>query len=175
MDFLNLAKTRYSCRHYAAKPVEKESLEQVLEAGRVAPSAKNLQPWYFIVIDDPVLLKNIKSCYQKEWIQSAPIVIAVLGDHHLAWHRDDGKDHTDIDISIAIDHMTLAATSLGLGTCWVCKFDAKKVSELLNLPDNIEPIALLPIGYPVDSKDCNRHDKLRKPHNEIIFYNQFKQ
>ena len=173
MEFLNLAKSRYSCRHYSSKPIEKEQLIEVLEAGRVAPSAKNLQPWYFIVIDEPELLKNIKSCYQKEWIQSAPCIIVILGNHNISWHRDDGKDHCDIDVSIAIDHMTLAATNIGLATCWVCKFDAKKAAEILQLPEHIEPVALIPIGYPTDKTDINRHEKLRKPLQEIVFYNEF--
>jgi nitroreductase len=173
MEFLELAKSRYSSRKYKSQSIEKEKLELVLEAGRIAPSASNKQPWYFIVVDEPELLQNIKSCYQKDWIQSAPCVIVILGDHNLSWKRDDGKDHCDVDISIAIDHMTLAATNIGLSTCWICKFDAKKTSEIFNLPSHIEPIALLPIGYPEDQTNTNRHDRLRKPLHEIVFWNEF--
>lgn len=174
MNFLELAKSRYSCRHYAAKPIEKSHLYKVLEAGRIAPSAKNLQPWQFVVVDKDKILSAIKSCYQKNWIQSAPCIIVALGNHDQSWQREDGKDHCDIDLSIAIDHMTLAATDAGLATCWVCKFDAKKVSEILNLPDYIEPVALLPIGYPTDRADTERHKKLRKPIDEIVQWNEYK-
>lgn len=173
MKLLELAKNRYSSRKYQSKKIEKEHLMYVLETGRIAPSAKNLQPWYFVVIYEEQKLKEIKSCYQKDWIESAPCIIVIIGDHKQAWHRDDGKDHTDIDVSIAIDHMTLAATEVGLATCWVCKFDAKKTSKLLDLPAYLEPIALLPIGYPADKTDIKRHERLRKPLNEIVFYNEF--
>ena len=173
MDFLQLAKSRYSCRKYQDKPIEKEVMTKVLEAGRVAPSAKNNQPWRFVVIDDKDLLAKIKSCYQREWIQSAPCVIAVCGNHMQSWRRADGKDHCDIDISIAIDHMTLAATDNGLGTCWVCKFDSMKAAEILHLPDGVEAIALLPIGYPADKTNHERHNTLRKPLNEVVSWNKF--
>jgi nitroreductase len=108
-SFLELAKSRYSCRNFQPRPVDEKDLMKVLEAGRIAPSAANLQPWYFVVVREQEQLKKVKSCYHRNWIDSAPCVIVICGDHSRSWKRDDGKDHCDIDVAIAVDHMTLAA------------------------------------------------------------------
>ena len=173
MAFIDLAKKRYSSRKYLDKPVDKELLIKVLDAGRVAPSAKNKQPWHFVVITQEALLKQIRSCYEREWLETAKCIIVVCGDHREAWRRADGKIHTDIDVAITIDHMTLAATDLGLSTCWVCKFDVLKCAKIMELPEGVEPIALIPIGYPADETDENRHDRLRKPLDEIVHWEKF--
>jgi len=173
MDFLELAKKRYSCRKYKDQPVEEEQLMQVLEATRLAPSAKNKQPWHFIIIQEEENLKKIKSCYKRDWIESAPLIIVACGDHKSAWRRSDGKDHTDIDMAISIDHLTLAATDIGLATCWVCKFDVMRCAEILQLPDGVEPVALIPIGYPADKVDTGRHNKARESLNDIVHKDQF--
>ena len=173
MEFLELAKRRYSSRKYLDKPVEKEVLLKVLEAGRVAPSASNKQPWHFVIITDDQSLGEIRECYEREWLKSAKCIIVVCGDHREAWRRADGKIHTDIDIAIAVDHMTLAATDLGLSTCWICKFDALKCAKVLDLPEGVEPIVLLPIGYPADETKIDRHDHLRKPLDEIVHWDKF--
>lgn len=171
MDFMELAKKRFSVRKYKDTKVDRDKIKEVLEAGRIAPSAVNFQPWHFIVIDDEELKEKICTTYGRNWIKFAPVIIVVCGDHNVSWHRDDGKDHCDIDIAIAIDHMTLKATEMGLGTCWVCKFDAEKCHDILNLPDNIEAIALLPLGYPLKEADTERHQKMRKSAEEITHWN----
>jgi nitroreductase len=168
--FLELAKNRYSCRKYDSRPVEAEKLELILEAGRLAPSAANYQPWYFFILTEADSLAKIHQVYHREWFRSAPTVIVICGDHHAAWKRSDGKDHCDIDVAITTDHMTLQATELGLATCWICNFDAMKTSELLKLPDHMEPVVLMPVGYPLDRVDPDRHIKKRKPLSEIISY-----
>jgi len=170
MDFLTLARQRFSVRQYQDKPVEKEKLEQILEAGRIAPSAVNFQPWRFIVIQEDTLKAEVCSAYNRDWIKKAPAIIIICGVHSESWHRSDGKDHCDIDIAIAADHMTLAAAGLGLGTCWVCNFDSIKAGQIFNLPDGMEAAVLLPIGYPAEPPDTNRHKKLRKTAGEIIFW-----
>ncbi len=147
---LDLAQKRYSVRDYQGKKVEKEKLTRVLEAGRLSPTAVNKQPLEYIVVSDQGLKDRIIEAYPREWIKSAPTIIVVTLDHSKAWVRRDGKDHGDIDGGIAIGHMTLAATDLGLGTCIVCHFDNKMVQETFDLPSDIEAIALLPIGYPKD-------------------------
>jgi len=173
MEFIELAKKRYSSRKYLDKPVERELLLKVLEAGRVAPSAKNRQPWHFVVITQEESLGKIRECYDRNWLKTAKCIIVVCGDHREAWRRTDGKIHTDIDVAIAIDHMTLVATDLGLATCWICKFDVMKCVSALDLPEGVEPIALLPVGYPADEADVNRHEQLRKPIEETVHWEKF--
>lgn len=168
MNFLDLAKRRYSVRKFKNKPIEEEKLNYVLEAGRVAPSACNFQPWYFIVVKDEELKKKVADTYGRDWIYKAPVIIAACGDHSQSWHRADGKDHCDIDVAISVTHMTLAAAEQGLGTCWVCAFDAKKCHEVLELPENMEVIALIPIGYPDDAVDPDRHAIKRKDMGQIV-------
>ncbi len=172
MKFLDLAKQRYSSRNYKSTPIEEDKIKQILEAGRIAPSAVNNQPWFFIVIKDSNL-ENIKNSYHREWFNTAPLVLAICGDHSQSWKRSDGKDHCDIDVSIAIDHMTLAATELGLATCWVCNFDIEKCNKYLKLPENIELIALLSVGYPNDKVNINRHSSKRKSLEEIVRWETF--
>ena len=168
MNFLDLAKRRYSVRKFKAVPIEEEKLNYVLEAGRVAPSACNFQPWYFVVVKDEDLKKKVADTYGRDWIYKAPVIIAACGDHSQSWHRGDGKDHCDIDIAIAVTHMTLAAAEQGLGTCWVCAFDAKKCQEVLGLSENMEVIALIPLGYPEDTVDPDRHAARRKDIRQIV-------
>jgi nitroreductase len=168
--FLKIAKERYSCRKYFPKPVEPDKLEQILEAGRIAPSAANLQPWHFYVIQGETELRKIHAVYHREWFQTAPCVIVICGDHSRSWKRKEGKDHCDVDAAIATDHMTLQATALGLATCWICNFDPERTRELLDLPGNLEPIVILPLGYPADEADADRHNEKRKPLSEVVTY-----
>lgn len=170
MEFSELAKARFSCRKYANRLVEKEMLEKVLLVARTAPSAKNLQPWKFFVIQNTELLDQIKSCYKREWIKHTNTIIVAVGNHNEAWRRRDGKSSIDIDLSIAIDHITLAATEIGLATCWIGMFDAQKCSEILELKEGEEAIALLPIGYPEQETLLDRHDRLRKSLDEIVVW-----
>jgi nitroreductase len=171
MSLLDIMKSRYSVRNYEDKAVEKEKLLQVLEAGRLAPSAVNFQPVQFIVITEASQKQKIFEAYPRGWIMEAPAIIVACGDHRISWKRSDGKDHCDIDVAIAVDHMSLAAVDLGLGSCWVCAFDAKKCSELLELPGNLEPVVLLPIGYP---KSGRLTEAKRKSIDEIVSWEKYK-
>ena len=169
--FIELAKARYSCRNYSARSVEQEKLDLVLEAGRVAPSAVNFQPWHFYVIREKEDLEHFYAAYHREWFRTAPCVIVICADHSQSWKRKgDGKDHADVDAAICTDHMTLQAAELGLGTCWICNFYVDKTRELLNLPGHMEPVVILPLGYPMDSADPERHAEKRKPLSEIVTY-----
>ena len=171
MSVLDLMKKRCSVRKFEDKPVEKEKMLTVLEAARIAPSACNNQPWHFVVVQEESLRLRIS----ERWGKVVPAIIVVCGDHEQAWHRgSDGKDHTDVDASIAIDHMTLMAAELGLGTCWVCSFSPEDSRDALGLPDHIEPIALLPIGYPAEMKLSDRHDEDRKPIEEIVSWDDYR-
>lgn len=172
MNFIDIVKKRCSVREYSSKPVEKEKLENVLEAARLAPSACNLQPWRFYVIQDTEMLKKIQSCYGREWLQTAPAVIAIVGNHEVSWKRKlyDNKDHCDIDIAITTEHLILAAAEAGLGTCWICNFDAARCKELLQLSDSEEVIALTPIGYPAKENVWETTVKSRKKMEEVVFW-----
>lgn len=165
MSFLELTKKRYSVRKYKDEPVEREKLLQVLEAARYAPSACNYQPWHFIVVTDEELKNRIAETYPRDWFREAPVVIVACGDHSSSWKRGDGKDHCDVDLAIAIEHMALAAADLGFCTCWVCAFDARRCHEILELPDNLEVVALLPLGYPAEE---GIPEKKRKGLDEIV-------
>lgn len=170
MSFLELAKKRFSLRSYKPDSVSDEDLNYVLEAGRVAPSAVNYQPWKFLVVREKKNLEQIHKLYHRDWFKQAPVVIILFADHSEAWKRGDGKDHADIDVAIAADHMTLAATDKGLGTCWICNFDKQKTVEFFNLPDHLEPVVFLPLGYPEVEPDIERHDSKRKPMEEIVWF-----
>ncbi|MCH5346920.1 MAG: nitroreductase family protein [Muribaculaceae bacterium] len=149
--FKDIVERRYSCRAYQPVAVGRDKIEAVLEMARLAPSACNRQPWRFIVLESDADRQIVHEAYARDWVKTAPAYIVACGDHSTAWHRgDDNKDHTDVDISIAVEHICLAATALGLGTCWICNFDAYLVADCLNLPENLEPIAIIPIGYPAD-------------------------
>jgi nitroreductase len=170
MQFNELINKRFSVRQYKDTPVENEKLLQVLEAGRLAPSAVNNQPLHFIVIRDPNNLKKTKSIYHREWTREAPVIIIICADHSQSWKREsDGKDSSDIDVAIAVDHMTLQATELGLGTCWVCNFDTAACSNLFKLPEDIEPVVMLPLGYP----DVPVKSKERKSLEEIVHWEKY--
>ena len=172
MDFKALAGKRYSCRKYSPEVPNREILDELLETVRLAPSAVNFQPWKFIVIREKTLLEKIKLCYGSAWIQSAPVIIAACVNRDEAWTREDGKNHADIDAAIAIDHLTLAAAEKELGTCWVCKFDAREAESILDLPHHWEVVALIPIGYPRDDQPSARHQQ-RKSLDEIRSFDGF--
>jgi len=119
--------------------------------------------------EDKEMLHKMHECYHREWFNSAPVIIVCCADKQDAWIREsDGKNHSDIDISIAIDHITLAAADLDLATCWVCNFYTDKVQELLNLPENIEPVALLSLGYCETKADMQGFEKSRKKIEDIV-------
>lgn len=165
-SFIELARDRFSCRSYdAARAVSNEDVDRVLEAGRLSPSAVNFQARKFIVIRDPELRRDLLSHSRPAFVD-APVLIVVCSLRDQAWTRkEDGKNHADVDASIAADHITLAATALGLGTCWVCSFGVENVRQKLNLPPEVDPLVLLPLGYPlVNTSD--RHE-IRKPLSEI--------
>ncbi len=167
MDFLNLVQERYSIRKYQEKEVSPELLDYVLECARLAPSACNLQPWHFFVIQSDEAKEKIRSCYNRPWF-SAPVFILACADLSQSWKRkSDGKDHADVDVSIAFEHICLAAAAQGLGTCWVCNFDVQSCIDLFELPDGMQPVAITPLGYP-EKEDVKRTS--RKLKEDIVTY-----
>ena len=166
MDFQELIKKRYSVRAYQSLPVEEEKLQLVLDAARLAPTAHNRQPFQFIVIRTAGREEELTRIYKKDWFVKAPVVVLVCAVYDGAWSRMDNKNYAEVDTSIAMDHLVLAATALGLGTCWVAAFDPQAAREILKLPAGVEPIAFTPLGYPADEP----REKKRKPLMELVRY-----
>ena len=164
MDFLELVKARFSVRSYAGKPVPEALLQKVLEAGRLAPSAANRQPWRFVVVQDAKQRQAMSEGYPRDWFWKAPVIIVVCVEPAKAWVRADGKNYADVDGAIAMDHMTLCAAAEGLGTCWIAAFDVEKVRRILGLPAGTEPLAMTPLGYSAEGTRA----KSRKPAAEVI-------
>ncbi|MCR5333343.1 MAG: nitroreductase family protein [Bacteroidaceae bacterium] len=164
MNFLELVKSRYSCRGYKSLDVEKEKLEYILECVRFAPSAVNKQPWRFHIVSKEEEKAKLQQCYNRDWFKTAPMYIIASILHEEEWVRFDGKRHGNIDIAIAVEHLCLAATEQGLATCWVCNFEADLCKELFALPDNEEPAVIIPLGYAADEMK----PKNRKAIGEIV-------
>ena len=168
MDFLELVKERYSVRGYSDKPVEKEKMDYILESARLAPSATNAQPWKLYVATDQKVKEGIYNSYPRNWLLQAPILIVVCVDKKTGWVRKmDEKNHSEIDGAIITEHICLAAASCGLGTCWVCNFNPDLCSKVLDLPKELSPIAIIPLGYPATE---SIPEKKRKPIEEIVKY-----
>ncbi len=173
MSVIDLMRARYSLRAFADRPVDRDTLLRVLEAARIAPSACNNQPWHLLVVQAPAARAALATCYAREWLGTAPVVIVCCTEPAKAWRRSDGKNHADIDVAIAVDHLTLSAAEAGLGTCWICAFDAAKAKTLLQLPAGIEPVALIPIGYPAaDAAPAGLHAR-RKPLEDVVHWERF--
>ena len=169
MEVFELIQKRYSARSYRPDPVEEDKVQQILEAVRLAPTASNRQPFKFIVIRTAGKEIELRKIYNVPWFVQAPIIICGCAIPSKAWVRRDGKNDSDVDVTIAMDHLILAATELGLGTCWIAAFDPVAAREVLGLPDGVEPIVFTPLGYPDDEPGPKR----RKPLVEIINYDHW--
>lgn len=153
MDIYEVIKKRRSIRSYKKEPVEEEKLHRILEAARLAPSAANRQPVYFVVVKDEKIKQQLKKAYSEEWFYTAPLIICICSVPEKAWKRSDGKNYADVDATIVMDHLILAATAEGLGTCWIAAFKAPLLKSILNLPSGIEPLAITPVGYPLNTPE----------------------
>ncbi|NCO28224.1 MAG: nitroreductase [Caldiserica bacterium CG02_land_8_20_14_3_00_36_38] len=161
---------RKSVRSYLDKPVKEEKLNEVLEAGRLAPSACNIQPWKFIVVKGKKRREKLAiACKNQKFVGEVPVIIAACivskGYNMGGWY-----DSAVLDIGIAFDHMTLQAVHLGLGTCWIGAFKENKVKKILEIPDEIKVAALLTLGYPKDPTEVKKN---RKPIEEIVSYKKY--
>jgi nitroreductase len=171
MEFSELIETRYSVRAYKPDPVEDDVLQQVLEAARLAPTAINAQPFQLIVIHTAGREAELRRIYRRDWFVQAPLVICICGIPAEGWVRRDGKNYTEVDVAIVMDHLILAATDVGLGTCWIGAFYPAAAREVLGLPDGVEPIAFTPLGYPADQP----RPKKRKALSELVRYERWRQ
>jgi nitroreductase len=152
MNFAELIRQRYSVRAYKPVPVPDELLAQVLEAGRLAPTAANKQPFRIIVIHTKGREVELRRIYHRDWFTQAPLILCVCTVRAEAWKRAmyDGKSHADVDATIVMDHLIMAATDLGLGTCWIAAFDPAAAREALGVPPEVEPVLFTPLGFPAD-------------------------
>jgi nitroreductase len=172
MDFLELAMSRYSVRQFRATPVEPEKLGMILEAGRVAPTAANLQPQRILVLDSLDALGKLRSCTSSHFF--APLALLVCYDTNVSWKRSyDKRDMGEVDAAIVATHMMLEAAALGLGSTWVAHFDPEKVRSAFRLPDEYEPVALLPMGYPAEDSAPHANHGRRKEITDTVFRQEF--
>jgi nitroreductase len=169
MEYSDLILSRESVRNYdPGRPVPKETLEKILDAGRLAPSACNIQPWKFLVISSPAVLNKVKACYDRAWFKDAPHILVVKGLRDKAWKRSyDGYNSVETDVTIAMTHIILAAENEGIGTCWIAAYNPALLKEALHPAANELIFGITPLGYPKPGFQKSML-KNRKLLNEIV-------
>jgi nitroreductase len=169
MEYTELIRTRESVRNYDPnRPVPKEILEKILDAGRLAPSACNYQPWKFLVISSSAMLEKVKACYNRDWFKDAPHILVVLGIRDQAWNRSyDGYNSIETDVAIAMTHIILAAENEGVGACWIAAYNPALLKEALNPGANQLIFGIIPLGYPKPGFQ-KALIKERKPLGDIV-------
>lgn len=167
MELQTLVKNRWSVRKFKDEVLPDEVMAQILEAGRVAPTACNFQPQRVFVIRSAEAMEKVKKCTRCHF--NAPVVLLVCCDHAVSWKRKyDGADSGVVDASIVTTHMMLAAEELGVGSCWVMHFNPAVLCSELALPENLEPVALLPMGYPAEDAEPIAMHFQRKTLDELV-------
>lgn len=171
MDFMDVVKARRSIRRYRPNPVPQEDIDYVLEAARLAPSWANTQCWHFVVVTDEDIKQRVAEAgaeWGTRWIRKAPVLIAVCADPDLPGYKDDIANYL-VDIGIVVEHLVLAATDRGLGTCWIGGFWEDPVKEILGVPEGHRVVALTPLGYPDEAPPPRRRKELA----EIASYDRY--
>ncbi|HIJ67067.1 MAG TPA: nitroreductase [Planctomycetes bacterium] len=168
MDVFEAIKRRYSCRSYEARSIEQDKLARVLEAARLAPSAKNLQDWRFVVVTDAEKrAKLVEAANNQKFVgTAAAIIVACSNSSHV---MRCGQAVGPIDVSIALEHISLQAVAEGLGTCWIGSFYPEKVRAVLGIPQDVAVIELMTIGYPADRQKPAK----REPIDKIVSYERW--
>jgi len=167
MDFLELTKKRYSVRAYKSTPVEDEKLKQILEAARMAPTGSNQQAFQLVVVHTKGREEELRPIYNRDWFVQAPIIICACATTIPGQAYDEGRSYRNV--GIVMDHLILAATNLGLGTCWIGAFDANAARDILGLPKDVKPIVFATVGY----SDDEPRPKVRKSIDELVRYEQW--
>ncbi|NLX13503.1 MAG: nitroreductase [Phycisphaerales bacterium] len=176
MDVYEAIRKRRSIRAYANRPITDATMCKLRQVLRFAPSACNYQPWYFIFVTDSGLRRKIgELCNGQLFVSDAPVIVVACGYPEHAYKRMGGYGNSvDMDLAIAVDHLTLAATAEGLGTCWIGAFDEQNIKKLMNIPEKVKVVTLIPIGYPADEGMIRPVDEsLRKPETEIFGRDSF--
>lgn len=168
MDFLNLIENRYSCRNFLKKEIEKEKINKILECGRIAPTACNMQPQRILVLNKKDSLEKLSSVAN---IYNAPLALIICGDKNNVWIRPfDKKNTLDIDTSIVTTYMMAEAFSLGINSVWICFFEPAQIKNIFNIPDELEVISILALGYSDEkAPSVERYSKERLPLVKTIF------
>ncbi len=169
MEFQELIRVRRSIRGYKEDSVPRDALGRILEAARLAPTAANRQPFQIIVVTDPTTRKRFKEIYDRDWFWTAPMILVGCVEPSKAWQRSDGFQAAEVDLSIVMDHIILAAADEGLGTCWVCNFGEVKTREILGIPADVRVIAMTPLGFPA----AEPRPFQRKALSELIRYERW--
>jgi len=168
MEFYEVIKTHRSVRLFEQDPIPENVLRKVLEAARIAPSGSNRQPWKFILVRDETAKKKLAAaCSGQAFIVQAPVIIVAVG-RNIRYNRGNymGDMSFLIDVAISVDHLILAARNEGLGTCWIGSFDNQTIKRLLQIPEDLNVVAVIPVGYPKGM--FFKETELRKPLEEII-------
>ena len=175
MDVLEAIRKRRSVRQYASTPIPEAVMRPMRQALRFAPSACNYQPWHFVLVEDEQMRRDLAHAAKDQtFIAEAPVVIVACGFPDRAGKIGGRGDTAEIDVSIALDHLTLAAVEAGLGTCWIGAFSETEVKALLTVPENVKVVALTPLGYPSSPELIHALDEgQRKPESEIFSLNRF--
>lgn len=171
MEFNDLISKRESIRSYdPSRPVAGEVLKRILEAGRLALSAANRQPWKFVVISSDEMLEKVRMSYHRDWFRDAPHIIVVVGLRDKAWTRAfDGYCSLETDAAIAMTHLILSAENEGVGACWIANYDPVKLRDALDLSDDMVLFGMTPLGYPREGFR-KTGIKNRKTPEEVIEY-----
>lgn len=169
MNLFDAIASRRSVRSYLDKPVEHEKIKSVFSAVRLAPSARNAQEWRFIIVSDPELRSRVAEAGGQPFLRQCPVIVVACALTDKRKMRC-GEAAYPIDVAIAIDHLTLAAAAMGLGTCWVGSFDPDPVRTALSIPDDVPVVELLSLGYPADDGPATVN-KDRLPLSEIVWEN----
>ncbi len=169
MEYYDLIRSRESVRNYDPKqPVAGEILTRILDAGRLAPSACNYQPWKFLMISSDEMLEKVRKCYPRDWFRDAPHILVVTGLKDHAWVRKyDGYNSIETDLAIAMTHIILAAENEGIATCWIEAYDPALLREALKIPGNQVIFGITPLGYPKPGYKKSGA-KQRKPLDNIV-------
>lgn len=168
MEFNDLIRIRESVRNYDPhRPVPPEVIERILDAGRLAPSACNIQPWKFLVVSSQEMLEKVRASYLRDWFRDAPHILVILGLKDQAWKRSyDGYNSIETDVAIAMTHMILAAENEGVGACWIEAYNPAILREALNAGENQVIFGITPLGYP-KSGYSKKNQKQRKSLDDI--------
>lgn len=171
MNVHTAIRNRRSVREYSPRPISDDSVQRLRDALRFAPSACNIQPWRFVFVTDSALRAELgRAASEQTFIAQAPLIVVACGYPEQAYHHMGGQGNSvDIDLAIALDHLSLAAVAEGLGTCWIGAFDAREVRRLLHVPATVKVVALMPVGFPLSADQIRpAGDDQRKPETDLF-------